>query len=382
MTGFMVISVIIAIVSIVIFGTDFFVNKILNLKRVHIGRWESREKWRQAVEKRAVWWLKYTPTVRQTDNSRYVLIDILKGKYRNQTIQSWQKAGLLVGLKECTSDWAKKEVEKWKKQIFDENGMWKKNIDKVDFSMLGYAALLVEEDTNKIRPAMENIINMLEKNLCPDGLISYSQGKESVIRFVDTLGMVCPFLALYGRIYQEKKYLNLAVEQIRKFRKIGLYTGSQLPCHAVNIENQKPLGIYGWGRGTVWYIIALVDTFRELPEGCVKREVKQWICEAAEEYLTYQKEDGSFYTILQGAGQYDSSVTAGMAYFYRSCAEIFENQEYKKIAERCITRIMKVTMKNGAIDQCQGDTHGIGIFSQVFDIMPFVQGLILRAMEE
>ena len=119
-----------------------------------------------------------------------------------------------------------------------------------------------------------------------------------------------------------------------------------------------------------------------MAEGCEKEEIKKSIFEAAEEYKKYQKEDGGFYTILQGEGQYDSSVTAGMAYYYRCCAKIFNNIGYQDVADKCKKRLIKVTLKNGAIDQCQGDTHGIGIFSQVFDIMPFVQGLCLRAIEE
>ena len=41
---------------------------------------------------------------------------------------------------------------------------------------------------------------------------------------------------------------------------------------------------------------------------------------------------------------------------------------------------MKATMRDGAIDCCQGDTHGIGSFSQTFDIMPFAQGMALRGI--
>ena len=33
---------------------------------------------------------------------------------------------------------------------------------------------------------------------------------------------------------------------------------------------------------------------------------------------------------------------------------------------------------NGVIDQCQGDTIDIGIFSEKYGSMPFVQGMTLR----
>mgnify|MGYP004562037857 CR=1 FL=1 len=366
----------------IVFFTDYFVNKITQLKRFHIGRWDNKKQWEMAVQKRALKWLNHTPVVRKTDNYQYILCDILKGNYKSNTIQSWQKAGLILGLANMKEEESEKVIKRWEKEAIDSNGFWKAGVDKVDFSMLGYAVLTIEENPQKIKPAMEWVLRVLEKNLCKDNMISYSQGKASSIRFVDTLGMVCPFLARYGRIYGEKKYTDLAIEQIREFRKNGLLQGSQLPCHAYCVDSGKPLGIYGWGRGTVWYMLALIDTYKELSEEDQKREMKKWIFDAANEYKEYQKEDGGFYTILQGSGQYDSSVTVGMAYYYHCCAEIFENEEYYKVEEKCIKKLMTVTMKDGAIDQCQGDTHGIGTFSQVFDVMPFAQGMCLRIMEK
>lgn len=47
---------------------------------------------------------------------------------------------------------------------------------------------------------------------------------------------------------------------------------------------------------------------------------------------------------------------------------------------------MASTQRNGAIDYSQGDTKGIGMYSTVFSIMPFIQGLtyltICRLSEE
>lgn len=48
------------------------------------------------MEKTALKWLKHTPTVKITDNSRYMLLDFVCGKYKSQSIQSWQKAALIL----------------------------------------------------------------------------------------------------------------------------------------------------------------------------------------------------------------------------------------------------------------------------------------------
>ena len=35
----------------------------------------------------------------------------------------------------------------------------------------------------------------------------------------------------------------------------------------------RPLGVYGWGRGAGWYTLGLIATYKELPDG----EDKQWL---------------------------------------------------------------------------------------------------------
>ena len=43
---------------------------------------------------------------------------------------------------------------------------------------------------------------------------------------------------------------------------------------------------------------------------------------------------------------------------------------------------MSVTKKNGEIDFSQGDTKDIGVYSILFDILPFAQGFALRAINK
>ena len=367
-------------ITALVLGVDYWMNFVTKIKRFHIGRWNNDIEWIGAVKKRSYKWLKYIPTVRKNDNYQYLLLDILRGEYRNATIQSWQTASLIQGVNQVGDKEGKELIATWKKNNFTEDGAWKKVVDKVDYAMLAYALLKAEEDAITIKPAMDEVIKVLERNICADGMISYSQGKKSNIRFVDTLGMVCPFLTLYGVKFNEQKYIELAYMQLKKFHEFGLLVGSCLPCHAYDVSTKMPLGVYGWGRGTAWYFLALINTWKEMPESLEREQIEKWIFEAAEDYLQYQAVDGGFNTILQGGGQYDSSVTAAMAFFLHNCWRISKKSEYLNASEKCIQKLKSVTMKNGAIDVCQGDTHGIGVFSQVFDIMPFAQGLLLQTL--
>ena len=71
--------------------------------RIKIGRFSNDEVWKEKVKTIAVRWLKQTPTIKVTDNNRLIIIDILRGNYKRNTIQSWQEAALLLGLNEYKS---------------------------------------------------------------------------------------------------------------------------------------------------------------------------------------------------------------------------------------------------------------------------------------
>lgn len=51
----------------------------------------------------------------------------------------------------------------------------------------------------------------------------------------------------------------------------------------------------------------------------------------------------------------------------------------KESKDKGLDHLMKVARRNGTIDFSQGDTNGIGVYSQNFDIMPFTQDFTLRA---
>ena len=362
--------------SAAIFGVDFYNNLKSVLGRYHIGCWPDIAVWKNAVIIRAKKWTIRTPTVRITDHSCYLLVDILKKKHRSPSIQSWQNASLILGLMEHDNITAVTCARSY----LDKTGSWVHPPVDVDAGMLAYAILKVAPNIEFIKPAMDHLIDVIKKNTDEMGLISYCGGPNNKERYVDLIGLTCPFLAAYATAYGEPGYAKLAFNQIRFYHDNGLLSGSVLPCHAIHRDTGKPLGVYGWGRGTVWYVLGLLDTWLELPECEEKNTLQKWIKEAADSYLLFQRKDGGFGCILQREHGYDSSATAGLAYFYRICALLFHSDEYASCADHCLHKLMQVTRKNGSIDWCQGDTKDIGVFSQTYSIMPFAQGMALRSL--
>ena len=356
---------------IFLYAVDFFHYLINRFCRYHIGRMNVSE-WEEAVYKKALKWKKHPPIVKKSDNSRYIFIDIITGNYKSDSIQAFQTAALLLGIEEMDEE----DIS----SLFLDNNKWKKKPTKPDVAMLAYAILKSADNPMSIKSSMDEVYSLLQNSTDEMGIISYTGDKTNTARYVDALGMVCPFLVKYGIDYNIPDAIKQAYEQLCFFYKFGMYPGTVLPNHAVHIHSKLPLGVYGWGRGTGWYVIGLLDTYNEMPACEYKDSIEKMILEAAECYKVFQYSDGGFGCILPRDNRYDSSVTAVMAWFYLECSDIFNNQEYETIAIKALEKLRSVTRRNGAIDWSQGDTKEIGVFSQTFDIMPFTQGFALRAI--
>lgn len=367
------------ILSIIIFGVDFYFYMLNRYCRYHIGRWKNYDEWLNKVKNISIKWTRKTPIVKMTDNNRLMVIDMINGKYKNNNIQSWQLGGLLLGLCECNDKESKDAINKLIVKLIDKDGNWVTKPTNVDCGLLSYAILKNSKDYKKIKPAMDYSIGIIKKNICEDGMIAYTSDKNIDERYVDTLGFACPFLQLYSNIYGKEKFSKISLEQINQYNKYGLLYDTYLPNHAYNPNNKLPLGVYGWGRGVAWYVIGLIDTYIEMQDNDEKRILKENIKNVADSYINYQREDGGFGSILQNERTYDSSATAVLAYFYSRCYEIFKSPKYLEVSNKCLQKIKSVTRITGKVDWCQGDTKGIGVHSQTFDIMPFAQGFTLRA---
>lgn len=348
------------------------------LSKYHIGRWNSDSQWEERIYNVSVKWVYKTPTVKITDNERYVLLDMLNGRYRSQSIQSWQTAALLLGLLEKGD---KQNASKAAMSYIDTSGGWKQKPTAVDSGLLSYSVMKSVPDRQFIKPAMDDMLALILKQKDKDGLICYNGDSSNPEKYVDTLGLVCPFLVYYANIYHKPEYEKLAFKQLEFYHNYGLLANTCLPNHAVNSDTKLPLGVFGWGRGTAWYIIGLIGTYQEISDEKIKSILKNWILDCAESYKNFQNKNGGFGSILQRMNTYDSSVTAVMSYFYFVCSKMFNNKLYEAIAQKSLEKLKKVTRQSGAIDYCQGDTKGIGIFAQYYDIMPFAQGYALNAIE-
>jgi len=351
--------------------------------RIKIGQFSDAVIWKQKVIQVAKQWLIKTPTTKLTDNNRFIVIDILKGNYKRNSIQSWQEAALLLGLNEYT---IKNKDAKISIQInnfiqskLDNNGNWKVLPKEIDTVMLGFAILKTDGiDFNKYKPAFDNLYLLINNLKGSDRTIAYRKHMPN-FRYVDTIGFISPFLVRYGLQFNLPEAIELGINQIREFNKYAMLQEQFIPCHAYNIETKLPAGLFGWGRGLGWYAIGLMDSWLELPENHPnKPELTEMVKRFATMAMQFQNTNGSWnWQILNIQSQSDSSATAVFAWFLANANKVTDCNVAK---ERALDYLMKVTRRNGAIDFSQGDTKGIGVYSQQFDILPFTQGFCLRTL--
>lgn len=128
--------------------------------RIHIGRYNDVTQWKNSIAKVSSKWLNNTPKIKVTDNTRFTVIDRLKGNYSNSAIQYWQEASLLQSISENsnnnTGDIYINQIQKFMSKKFNVDGEWRQRPQEIDCAILAYAVLKSkEDDKDKYKPAFD-----------------------------------------------------------------------------------------------------------------------------------------------------------------------------------------------------------------------------------
>ena len=153
----------------------------------------------------------------------------------------------------------------------------------------------------------------------------------------------------------------------------------------VHTKEKYKLGLCGWGRGLGWFAIGIIDSWRELPSNSKhKKELEKIIIKFAKSIIKLQQDNGGWgWTVTRKETRIDSSTTATLAWFLINAAKISEiKDECERATDKSLEYLMSVTKRNGVVDFSQGDTKDIGVYSMLFDILPFTQGFTLRTISK
>ncbi|NLB36209.1 MAG: hypothetical protein GX824_02750 [Clostridiales bacterium] len=349
------------------------------LRRIHIGRWTDEKDWKKAVNSAGLKWLKKTPSVPVSDNTRLTIIERLRGSYKSKKIQAWQQAALLMGANDCTEPEAQRVSEAFIKQKIDfSTGEWKENINSVDSAMLAFAILSSRGiDKQAIRPAMKSTADMLFESALKYSTVPYDSSIPD-IRFVDTVGMICPFLFLYAKEYNCPQAFELALRQLTEYLEFGVDKITGLPQHCFNKKNNARLGIAGWGRGCAWLCLALAESLNAVGESPAAAPITEKMKELAEKLVDYQLEEGAWSRQILGESVGESSATAVIGWFMKEAYKLTSQDKYKISFENAVRYLMSRTRRDGVVDFAQGDTKSIGFYSARLAPLPAAQGFAMK----
>ncbi|PGT96258.1 MULTISPECIES: glycoside hydrolase family 88 protein [Bacillus] len=360
---------------------------ILNdwIRRIKIGRYTDRKLWSISITKKGIKWINKVPKIKVTDNTRLVVIDMLKGNYTKNTIQHWQEAGLVLGISEYlkyeNDDFARCEIIEFLNTKLNDEGDWKVKPKHVDVAILAYAIMKLNFiEVDKYKKALDGTWEIIQNCICEDGTVGYRKTMENY-RYVDTIGFICPFLVTYGIRYQKKECVDLAMKQIMEYEKYGMLNSHYIPSHAYKTRDKIPVGLYGWGRGLGWFAIGLIDTWNELPQDSEhKIALEKSVEKFAKSVMYFQQNNGSWnWIVARNECRADSSTTAMLGWFMLHASKIKGiSEECLDCADNAIKYLMGVTRRTGEVDFSQGDTKDIGVYSMLFNILPFTQGFCIR----
>ena len=315
-----------------------------------------------------------------------------RGNHRSQQARdpnSWPNACLVLGLMTAYRLFRDRQdldaITRFFDAVIDSRGAFRRPLHQVDQCMIGYTLIEAFEYTGqpRYRQAADALARFLldVHQKTESGTLPYTARLPSFV-LVDTLAMVCPFLAGYGSRFAAPEATSLAVAQLDEFLGSGLNAKLGLPFHGFEVGGAEDLGIVGWARGTGWLAIALADTLASLTLASLQseHEARPRLVAAmralADAVKKFQREDGSWlWAITIPEGAVDTSGTGMIGYALERAAALgIVGTEWESVSHKALTAIARLTRTNGLVDKANAECLGVGLHPAKSGPAPWAQG--------
>ena len=269
------------------------------------------------------------------------------------------------------------KIEEKCKELISDNGELVFTFDKVDQAMFGlvFLRLYTITEAKKYLKASDEIYKNVLSYVGDDDIVRYRKGVN--VAFIDTIGLVCPFLIMYSDINDCEQALVLAEKQIENVMNIGLEKNGILPFHAIDLNLNAPLGSINWGRGIGWWVLGLAP----LAARSTKDEPNKYLLtlQKVMDFLERARLDNEYWPQFIGHtndNTIDSSATL-MFLLATQKAGIrhIESQEFLSVIGHCVD-------SSGRVLKASGDTIYINKYSRVKGASELTQGLMLSLISE
>lgn len=283
------------------------------------------------------------------------------------------------------------------RQYFDR---WMKKgmpIHYVDDTLCGVALLRVcravseEKYRNGADRMAEYLLALARTEADGTGSIPYRPAQKNGHVYADGIGMMCPFLAMYGVERENGEAVRLAVTQIENMLAYGMDEITGLPYHGFRYETRVKYGIIGWGRAAGWLLMGMKGVLSQLDGGNAERfsltaeygKLEKAFVSLLEAIIPYQREDGGFSWQLEAMeGPADSSATAMIAQainFADKGRMAGDGMGWGKMLQSAIGFLCGCE-KDGKIYQCLGECQGFSQYPQVYGAYPWSLGTALEVV--
>lgn len=283
----------------------------------------------------------------------------------------YPKAYLFAGLTEYGLRKANKRIMDNVKSYFeyyiDKDGRPSFAVDKVDQVPFGIAAINLYKmygDVKYRQMADYLLQKLIAWSDSGTQLIPY-RSPDDPVYYVDTLGMVCPFLVRYSEEFKDARAMALAERQIRHYVEHGIDKESFLPFHGILKMGGIKLGPTNWGRGIGWYLLALAE-YRKYGGNQFEVESQG----LAKTLARLADNDSTWSQFLGTSKQFDATATTMFMY---GINVIFPGSYSREHSIDALGRYIK----DGVIKMNSGDNLDINQYSRTFGDSELSQGILL-----
>ncbi len=237
--------------------------------------------------------------------------------------------------------------------------------------------IINEKNVGKYRKAVDKLAEYAFSYPTDEtGSFPYRAARKNGHIYVDTIGLSCPFLYEYGRVYEKDEGMELAVAQIANFLAYGIDTTTELPYHGYEVESGMKYGIIGWGRAVGWLLRGMI---RCMTAVYGLDRLQESYCRLMDVVIAWQRKDGYFSWQLQAMeGPADTSATAMICLALQEGirTRMLQGEAYQIVLDKGLHALRK-SIKNGRVYDSLGECEGFSQYPQNYGAYPWALGVVL-----
>lgn len=269
------------------------------------------------------------------------------------------------------------KVEERCQDFISESGELLFDFDKIDQTTFGLVFLRLYTITKarKYLIASDEVYKNVLSFVGDDGILRYRKGVN--VAFIDTIGLVCPFLIMYSDITDCEQAFILAEKQIKNVMDIGLEKNGILPFHAVDLTLNVPLGSVNWGRGIGWWILGLAPL---AAKSSIDKPNEYLIAlQKLVKFLDTARLDKEYWSQFIGHTN-DNTIDSSATLMFLLASQhgglkSIEPQELLNVIKYCVD-------SSGVVLNSSGDTIYINKYSRAKGASELTQGLMLSLLSK